>query len=905
MSGWPPTLPFASSGAISYELWVKPAAGLDPATRYGLLHLDDTANAASFEGVTLLDGHVRWGDVVSDNTLIPRVWNHVACTVTNSETARGEVWVNGTPTIGTFDGTNMWGSSTSVLRIGGGESTSVTVLDGQIAEPAVYSYALSSRQILEHYRVGSGATQAQQFSVIGFAASPYQGVLPSTLDAAAAFPTIGAVGEIVVVDPPSAGTSATFAEPSFGVGTSMPPQEPTLGFGDETVAIGSSPSAIEPNAGFGDSAIFVGPNLEPLEPSVAFPTKDIYANMVPTGVGMDAGFNVPDVLSTPMISNDYIVVLRYDFDGTNFVVPNVIDAVLVDAYNIEMRADKDNTDTLAFSYPADGPNVDAIKHDAIIELVRRRYRVSKITDGRTSEGAKFFDIECMSLATDLGTTLPNAIGFQKVWITLYEEETPAGPVKYEPPEHPAEESIITAATMLEGVEAILNWGSQRGWRPGTIEVNPLKPNQTYSMAARGESVLESLRTWAQITGTVLKIDTISRTVNLLQPVTTPVPFRLEYAKNILEIRREMQHPQTTRLWPYGRNGLSILATTGKYYIENYSWYMTAYGISEEEARINFLKDGIWETDDYIEAANLKDAAVKKLEELSQPTISYEVTVASIPEIGVPFVDVQLGDIVIVRDTDLGIDIQTEVVGLARFFNEPWRDEIELSYLKPGLGNNDKDTSSADVNNLGGGVLFLGNSAQKVVNSTSDTDFGSLSITAFASGPVTVGYTILGTANIECEIKLEFSYAGNLAFPAIYQQLQAGKNNISGTFCITSIQEGSEFFQAKARLVNNPSAQVTIEENQFNMYVYGQRIAGGTNAANARVNVSDSVANKTLPAISENINATKQTPLPLGPSDAVAVEPAPQHIDQPSFALQVQAEEVVPVLTFASVTVTTT
>lgn len=1385
MSGWPPTLPFATSREITYELWVKPNT-LDPGTRYGLLHLDNTVTPLTFDGLTVLDGHVQWGDLVSDEVLRPDQWNHVVGTAVDSGTGRGELWVNGTPTMGIIDGTVMWGSNTSVLCLGGGESTSVTVLSGEIAEPAVYAYALFATQILEHYRSGlssvalpapnmpmfastgslpaitfidpmSGPTAGGTFvtlngynftgttsvlvggneadfnvvsdNVLTFttpagsvgmvdvivtnASGPgttisfeYSGLptrlvdptldsnspvtgTPLTVDPGIwsnsptityqwyqvlAYPPAGPedlveivgetsdtytptsadiglwigvvvtatneygsdmhgalaadavidasvpaidtyatfdiwepdVGDTITLDPgtwtgnptsysymwfrvttqyPSSmddfiliegetglaytvtsgdagywigalvtatnaygdgyygvltqaavpgeipseivapaglapvvalndptlsvvrveepvvptvfiapsyaistvpdpiltpspiaasaiiapleagatlqnvqrnplavpiafaslssnivvgidasGTAGTFNDPKAIPGPDISPfalgasflepnprivpvparatavtafapftvvfeaDAPDLGFGVEMPAprqgVGPTIEPIgttaalnaefleffsEPNSGEGDSSLvpevtFPQPTFTrrtqagPIEPSVGFGEPFLWQGASPGGIGPPLSFPPPRMQSDPSLSNKNIVVIKHDLslDPAKELLPlpwsqsfygynsyelerwkainqrlandayrssDEILGVLVLAYNIELRINADGEDTLIFSYPAEAVDSALIQHDTVVELLNRRYRIATIKDGRDAEGKKFFDVECVSLALDLATEFAN--GYTGDGTFPYSVNA---------------EFTVDAKTVYGGVEQLLRETSYKGWSIGTIEVPYLDtsaeenaivggdPNRTFSMKERANTVLELLRKWAEVTGTRLDLNTKHRTINLLRPagneIAAPISFRLEYAHNITEMRREMKQPETTRLYPFGRDGIGIKdINNGSEYLENFDWYKTRYGIDTTVARRQFTKESMWEADEYITAMDLIEAARRKLAELSQPSISYEIQMASLPGEQELFVDINLGDVVTVKDQDLGIDINTEVVGMTRYWDEPWRDEIELSYLKPIFGSKKETTTSSDVKSKSGSIVWMRTSQYQYITGGSRTRFGPFSLTSLTNDVAIFGYSFTGYCSADATMQIEFSFAGqDSLIPTLRQRVFTGWNTISGT-CQFIVPAGSANLEAWATLlgtgygpqgagdvsflvgtktdVNDPTGG-----NGASMYAFGPSLVGGGNTASPTdVTVGDKIDFVRLGKVADSMLSTTGIPLQTLeiPPDLSATQiPEPvvfagvaQHTETLGIDISPGDYRFEPFVRFGSVTVITT
>ncbi len=279
------------------------------------------------------------------------------------------------------------------------------------------------------------------------------------------------------------------------------------------------------------------------------------------------------------------------YDYTNRLI-----AVLENAYNIEIEEKLGEAETLSFSLPFQDPKADLLMNDEEIIYNNKRYIITQITDGRDEEGKETIDVFSELCYIEL-------LNYVK-------------PRDFEVLNCTPEQGLVK---ILEGTH----------WQIGTVEGNI---SNKYSLKETNQTVLYLIRQWAKITGLEILWDSIDRKVSLVNQVGSNNGAVFRYKKNIKSIKRTMQPPQATVLYPYGANNLTISAfNNGKEYLEDYSWYISQ-GFSENEARAKFRKEYIWQDDSFLSAGALVDAAVKKLAELSQPVISYECTVLDLSSI---------------------------------------------------------------------------------------------------------------------------------------------------------------------------------------------------------------------------------------------------------------------------------
>jgi len=254
---------------------------------------------------------------------------------------------------------------------------------------------------------------------------------------------------------------------------------------------------------------------------------------------------------------------------------------------------------------------------------------------------------------------------------------------------------LTTVTPEAGLIAILAAANldDLAWVPGLVTDDI----ETYSMDTTDASYLDLLFQWAKICSCELDFHTDSERVDLLETVGGDYGLSFRYSRNMTEITRTAIPPQVTRLYAYGRNDLDIAAInpTGEEYVEDYSFY-TAQGLTLPEATALYRKDEVYKDDSFVDDRSLYRAAVARLADLSQATVSYSAKVADLSAItGYAESDFGLGDRVVVVDTPLDIAVTTRVVRFVRYPYEPQRNQIELAFLPVTLPDPNIQTSRAD------------------------------------------------------------------------------------------------------------------------------------------------------------------------------------------------------------------
>nr|WP_284700659.1 phage tail spike protein [Thermoanaerobacterium sp. R66] len=506
-------------------------------------------------------------------------------------------------------------------------------------------------------------------------------------------------------------------------------------------------------------------------------------------------------------------------------------AILENAYDIVVEEKLNDAETLEFSIPFNDSKSQYIKHDEEVIYANKRYIISQIVDGRDDSGKEIVNVSC-----------------ELAYIELL-NSTKQG------------EFLIDRKSAIDGLKQLLT-GTR--WTVGTIEADS---DGIYSLKEVDKTVLWLVRQWAKIVGLEIQWDSINRKINMLQQIGSNRGAGFRYKKNLKSIKRTVKPPEATVLYAYGKNGLSIADfNDGKEYLEDYSWY-TSQGLTLTEAKAKFRKEYIWQDDRFILTQNLLDAAKKKLAELSQPIISYECNVLDLSSItGLSEDKFFIGDTVRVYDSELKIDVMTRILRLKRYPQEPWKNEVELSYIIPGLQDTEEQSISSDIAAAQPSMLFATNNQQLTITTTQQYPV-SLSITNFSSTNAQIGLMIVGQASAALVLTVKFFLAGTQIGPTIQQQCQAGYNTIGVPFVLAQIQQGSAMLGVQ---MYTSTGTFTIAAQHLQFYVYATNLLGGVGSEAPRVNWEENIDVKVL-QLNMVASAETQLPITIGNEEVIKLE----------------------------------
>ncbi|UKM63127.1 minor tail protein [Weizmannia phage Youna2] len=193
--------------------------------------------------------------------------------------------------------------------------------------------------------------------------------------------------------------------------------------------------------------------------------------------------------------------------------------------------------------------------------------------------------------------------------------------------------------------------------------------------------LQHLKGIQEVWGGDLVFDNVNQTVSLLRD-NIEVGYAIRRRKNMKSIKRKINtQGLITKLTPYGANDLSIAsANNGIPYIENYSWF-TDRGLQAP------VKEAEWKDERFYNAYHLKERAIEKLEELSVPTVSYEIgllDLSSQPRFAheIPLLRTQA----IIDEEDLDEQLPVKIIARELDLLEPWKSKLSLSTRIKELGD---------------------------------------------------------------------------------------------------------------------------------------------------------------------------------------------------------------------------
>lgn len=491
----------------------------------------------------------------------------------------------------------------------------------------------------------------------------------------------------------------------------------------------------------------------------------------------------------------------------------------------------DGESTLSFSMPADARHAEHVGEDAAIRYEGRRYIVTKAL--RRKDPAHRLAVTAEGASIEL------------LWRV-----------------RPGTFELLTVSA-ADGLEAILDGTN---WTVGDVEDDDTER----TMSEVNQTDLWLVRSWARICGLEVEFDTDARVVHLRQERGEDRGVSFRWAKNLKEVQREVYPPEATRIWPFGRNGLTIgpFNPLGQDYLEDFSWY-TSQGIPLAEARQSYLKEYILTDDRFLEGVALMDYAQRRLAQMAQPRVAYQVGVIDLQ--GLTGVDESyaLGDTVHVYDPDIA-DVRARVVSYRRRPKEPWKNEVELSYQVPGLETLAEDESLSDTVGMLGDQLLYDSNASALVVGGGSVLLADISVTAYSFTNATGGLSITGTATAAGTLTVDVMLGAAVYRSWAVQVPAAGLFGFGIPFVILNLPAGTQ----SVRLRMSASAGTfSLAANGAELWIEARNLSGGAGSGAADETVFEDVDTDPMP-VGEAVSVAFLTPLAVGATEGVDTEPDP-------------------------------
>lgn len=185
---------------------------------------------------------------------------------------------------------------------------------------------------------------------------------------------------------------------------------------------------------------------------------------------------------------------------------------------------------------------------------------------------------------------------------------------------------------------------------------------------KNTNALEVLREVRKVFRVDFRFDAINKIIYVYEKFGSDKGVYFTDELNLIDLKVPSEtHNYTTRLYPYGKDGLNIVdINNGKEYIENFQYS-------------NKVIELIWEDNRYTIIDHLKEDAVAKLEELSKPKRTYQADIADLAKYSEEynFLDFFLGDTITLISKSEKFRDKQRIIKYIEYPNDPSQNTCEL------------------------------------------------------------------------------------------------------------------------------------------------------------------------------------------------------------------------------------
>lgn len=342
---------------------------------------------------------------------------------------------------------------------------------------------------------------------------------------------------------------------------------------------------------------------------------------------------------------------------------------------------------------------------------------------------------------------------------------------------------------------------------------------------------------------------------------------IKYGKNIIGITEKINSDNVaTWIYPVGTNGITL----PEKYILNPVWENSDYPNFALRKKVDFKNadsEGI-----------LRIEAQKYLEANAMPEVNYKVDFILLGKTTEyknykVLEQVEVGDIVTVKHSILGIDIKVKVIGVERDILNAKNTKVELGqplstldqYIAEISRNSDQIIST--ISEAFSSLLYFNNPGILSIG-TEDKEVIYLPIGTVRSTNI-MSYLILSVNSTEAStLTIKYSLDNNILPTNLKQKLQVGDNLIAVPMALVMIPEGGHYFSVKLSL---DSGSVMILPNGLQLAIEGRNLSGGLSSEAPHAEIREEVKYSDVSSGRVSFNYYVQNKLPIKDSCTESID----------------------------------
>jgi len=333
-----------------------------------------------------------------------------------------------------------------------------------------------------------------------------------------------------------------------------------------------------------------------------------------------------------------------------------------------------------------------------------------------------------------------------------------------------------------------------------------------------------------------------------------------------------------------RYGKNIIGISEKLNCDNVATWIYPVGMDGITLPEKYLLNPLWEGSDYPDFAVIKLVqfneansegllrieAQKYLDAHSVPDVNYKVDFILLGQTeeyknyrDLEHVDV--GDIVTVEHSILGIDIKVKVISLEKDILSAKNTRVELGQPLSTLDqyiaeiSRNSEIMASTISQALSSMLYFTNPSTLIIG-TADKEVIYMPIGTVRNTNI-MSYLILSVnAASVSTLTIKYSLDNSVIPTNLKQKLQVGDNLIAIPMALVAIPEGGHYFSVKLSL---DTSSITIMPNGLQLAIDGRNLTGGLSSEIPHAEVIDTVKYSDVSSGRITFNYLVQTKIPIG------------------------------------------
>lgn len=332
---------------------------------------------------------------------------------------------------------------------------------------------------------------------------------------------------------------------------------------------------------------------------------------------------------------------------------------------------------------------------------------------------------------------------------------------------------------------------------------------------------------------------------------------IRYGKNIIGISEKLNCDNVvTWIYPVGKDGITL----PEKYLLNPAWEGSDYPSFAVVKKVEFK--------DVTSEGMLRIEAQKYLDANSVPDVNYKVDFILLAQTEEyknykALEQVEVGDIVTVKHTVLGIDIKVKVIGVEKDILSAKNTKVELGQPLSTLDqyiaevSRNSEAMASTISQALSSMLYFTNPSTLTIG-TADKEVIYMPVGTVRNTNIMSYLIVSVNASAVATLTVKYSLDNSLIPTNLKQKLQVGDNLIAIPMALVAIPEGGHYLSVKLSV---DTGSLTIMPNGLQLAIDGRNLTGGVSSEIPHAEVKEEVKYSDLSSGRVTFNYLVQTKAP--------------------------------------------